>query len=170
MTTQLEHAPALAAPPTALAGPRFRPAYLAALLVATAVLYLWNITINGMGNQFYAAATQAGSRNWEALLFGSLDPQNFITVDKPPLSQWVMGLSGQLFGFSSASMLIPQALMAVAQINLAEVMLGHERDEGFDRANVERTRRLANVVGPLGRRLVRRGGVISFWENDLWFV
>ena len=57
---------------------------LAVLLAATAVLYLWDITINGMGNQFYAAAAQAGSRNWEALLFGSLDSHNFITVDKPP--------------------------------------------------------------------------------------
>ena len=82
---------------------------LAALLVATAVMYLWNITINGMGNQFYAAAAQAGSMNWEALLFGSLDRHNFITVDKPPVSQWVMALSGQIFGFSSASMLIPIA-------------------------------------------------------------
>jgi 4-amino-4-deoxy-L-arabinose transferase-like glycosyltransferase len=88
------------------------------LLVATAVMYLWNITINGMGNQFYAAAAQAGSKNWEALLFGSLDTQNFITVDKPPVSQWVMGLSGQIFGFNSASMLIPQALMAVAAVAL----------------------------------------------------
>src|ERR1700760_761224 len=91
---------------------------LAALLVATAVMYLWNITINGMGNQFYAAAAQAGSQSWHALLFGSLDPPNFITVDKPPVSQWVMGLSGQIFGFSSASMLIPQALMAVAAVAL----------------------------------------------------
>ncbi|BBY26654.1 glycosyltransferase family 39 protein [Mycolicibacterium sediminis] len=91
---------------------------LGALLVGTAVLYLWRITVNGMGNGFYAAATQAGSSNWEALLFGSLDPHNFITVDKPPLSQWVMGLSGQLFGFSSASMLIPQALMAVGAVAL----------------------------------------------------
>jgi 4-amino-4-deoxy-L-arabinose transferase-like glycosyltransferase len=91
---------------------------LAALLVATAVMYLWNITINGMGNQFYAAAAQAGSMNWEALLFGSLDPHNFITVDKPPVSQWVIGLSGQIFGFSSASMMIPQALMAVAAVAL----------------------------------------------------
>ena len=88
------------------------------LLVVTAVMYLWNITINGMGNQFYAAAAQAGSKNWEALLFGSLDPQNFITVDKPPVSQWVMGLSGQIFGFNSASMLIPEALMAVASVAL----------------------------------------------------
>ncbi|MDG3016562.1 mannosyltransferase, partial [Corynebacteriales bacterium D3-21] len=80
---------------------------LVLLLAGTAVTYLWNITVNGMGNQFYAAAAQAGSTNWEALLFGSLDTGNFITVDKPPLSQWVMGLSGQIFGFSSASMLIP---------------------------------------------------------------
>jgi 4-amino-4-deoxy-L-arabinose transferase-like glycosyltransferase len=88
------------------------------LLAATAVMYLWNITVNGMGNQFYAGAAQAGSTNWEALLFGSLDTQNFMTVDKPPVSQWVMGLSGQIFGFSSASMLIPEALMAVATVAL----------------------------------------------------
>src|SRR6478609_12021317 len=91
---------------------------LAVLLAATAITYLWNITANGMGNQFYAGAAQAGSKNWEALLFGSLDPANFITVDKPPVSQWVMGLSGQLFGFSSASMLVPEALMAVGCVAL----------------------------------------------------
>ncbi|WP_330250254.1 glycosyltransferase family 39 protein [Nocardia sp. NBC_00565] len=91
---------------------------LAVLLIGTAVAYLWNITVNAMGNGFYAAAAWSGSRDWKALLFGSLDPGNFITVDKPPVSQWVMGLSGQLFGFSSASMLIPQALMAVATVAL----------------------------------------------------
>ncbi|CAM4227179.1 glycosyltransferase family 39 protein [Nocardia ninae] len=95
---------------------RWERAGLAALLIGTAVAYLWHITVNGMGNNFYAAATWAGSRSWKALLFGSLDPSNFITVDKPPVSQWVMGLSGQLFGFSSASMLVPQALMAVAAV------------------------------------------------------
>jgi 4-amino-4-deoxy-L-arabinose transferase-like glycosyltransferase len=91
---------------------------LGILLAATAVLYLWNVTVNGLANQYYAAAVQAGSSNWEALLFGSLDANNFITVDKPPLSLWVMGISGQLFGFSSASMLVPQALMAVAAVAL----------------------------------------------------
>jgi 4-amino-4-deoxy-L-arabinose transferase-like glycosyltransferase len=91
---------------------------LSMLLLITAVLYLWNISINGMGNQFYAGAAWSGSMNWEALLFGSLDPRNFITVDKPPVSQWLMGLSGQVFGFSSASMLIPQAVMGVAAVAL----------------------------------------------------
>lgn len=97
---------------------RWERAGLAVLLIGTAVAYLWNITVNAMGNGFYAAAAWSGSRDWKALLFGSLDPGNFITVDKPPVSQWVMGLSGQLFGFSSASMLIPQALMAVATVAL----------------------------------------------------
>ena len=58
------------------------------------------------------------ARTGRRLLFGSLDSNNFITVDKPPVSQWVMGLSGQIFGFSSASMLIPEALMAVAAVAL----------------------------------------------------
>ncbi|WP_133691815.1 glycosyltransferase family 39 protein [Mycobacterium sp. BK086] len=101
-----------------LSSTAWRRIALGALLVATAITYLWNITVNGMGNGFYAGAAQAGSKNWEALLFGSVDPNNFITVDKPPVSQWVMGLSGQIFGFSSASMLIPEALMAVAAVAL----------------------------------------------------
>ncbi len=105
-------------PPTRSSANTWNRVGLIVLLVGTAVMYLWNITVNGMGNQFYAAAAQAGSMNTEALLFGSLDPHNFITVDKPPVSQWVMGLSGQIFGFSSASMLIPQALMAVASVAL----------------------------------------------------
>jgi 4-amino-4-deoxy-L-arabinose transferase-like glycosyltransferase len=104
--------------PTRLTATTWNRVGLVVLLVGTAVMYLWNITINGMGNQFYAAAAQAGSMNWEALLFGSLDPHNFITVDKPPVSQWVMGLSGRIFGFSSASMMIPQALMGVAAVAL----------------------------------------------------
>jgi 4-amino-4-deoxy-L-arabinose transferase-like glycosyltransferase len=101
-----------------LSSTAWRRIALGVLLVATAITYLWNITINGMGNGFYAGAAQAGSKNWEALLFGSVDPNNFITVDKPPVSQWVMGLSGQVFGFSSASMLIPEALMAVGAVAL----------------------------------------------------
>jgi 4-amino-4-deoxy-L-arabinose transferase-like glycosyltransferase len=120
-TTLSAPPPAPAAPddqPTTATASRWDRGALAVLLVATAALYLWNITINGMGNQFYAGAAQAGSKDWEALLFGSLDPANFITVDKPPVSQWVMGLSGQLFGFSSAAMMIPQALMAVASVAL----------------------------------------------------
>jgi 4-amino-4-deoxy-L-arabinose transferase-like glycosyltransferase len=89
---------------------------LAALLTATAVLYLWNLSASGYGNTFYAAAAQAGSQSWSAWFFGSLDAQNFITVDKPPASLWVSGLSVRLFGMNSWSVMAPQALMGVAAV------------------------------------------------------
>ena len=65
---------------------------------------------------FYAAAAQAGSHSWSAWFFGSLDAKNFITVDKPPASLWVTGLSVRLFGMNSWSVLAPQALMGVASV------------------------------------------------------
>ncbi|WP_197914567.1 glycosyltransferase family 39 protein [Rhodococcoides fascians] len=86
------------------------------LLAATATLYLWNLTASGYANTFYAAAVQAGTKDWTAWFFGSLDSENFITVDKPPAALWVMGLSARLFGFSSFSLLLPQALMGVAAV------------------------------------------------------
>jgi 4-amino-4-deoxy-L-arabinose transferase-like glycosyltransferase len=72
----------------------------------------------GWANEFYAAAVQAGTQSWKALLFGSFDAGNSITVDKPPAAMWVMGLSGRIFGFSTLSMLVPQALMGVASVGL----------------------------------------------------
>ena len=91
---------------------------LAALLVATAGAYLWNLTASGWANSFYTAAVQAGTESWKAFFFGSIDSSNFITVDKPPASLWVMELSGRLFGFSSASMLVPQVLEGVLTVAL----------------------------------------------------
>jgi len=86
---------------------------LAAVLVGTAVLYLWNLGASGWANAFYSAAAQAGSQDWAAWFFGSSDAANSITVDKPPASLWIMGLSVRIFGLSSWSILVPQALMGV---------------------------------------------------------
>ena len=94
-----------------------RPALLA-LLVGTAVLYLWGLSASGYANDFYAAAVHAGTQSWKAWLFGSLDSGNAITVDKPPAALWVMALSARIFGFSSWSLLVPQALMGVASVAL----------------------------------------------------
>jgi 4-amino-4-deoxy-L-arabinose transferase-like glycosyltransferase len=105
-------------PPRPEPQPRWvRPAVLA-LLAATAVLYLWGLSSSGWANNYYAAAAQAGTQDWKALLFGSLDAGNAITVDKPPAALWVMGLSGRLFGFNAFTMLLPQALMGVAAVAL----------------------------------------------------
>ena len=99
-----------------------RPAWelpaLAGLLVATAVLYIVDLSASGYANAFYSAAVEAGSKSWKAFFFGSFDSSNFITVDKPPASLWVMDLSARLFGVSSWSILVPQALEGVAAVGL----------------------------------------------------
>jgi 4-amino-4-deoxy-L-arabinose transferase-like glycosyltransferase len=104
------------APPVTTSRPGVVRGALAVLLVGTAVLYLWNLSASGYANDFYAAAVQAGTQSWKALLFGSLDPGNTITVDKPPASLWIMGLSGRIFGFNAWSLLVPQAIEGVLSV------------------------------------------------------
>ena len=94
-----------------------RPA-LIGLLAVTAVLYLWNLGASGWGNAFYAAAVQAGATSWKAFFFGSFDSANFITVDKPPASLWVMEISARIVGVNAWSILVPQALEGVAAVGL----------------------------------------------------
>jgi 4-amino-4-deoxy-L-arabinose transferase-like glycosyltransferase len=96
--------------------PRWARPALVALLVGTAVLYLWTLSESGWANSFYSAAVQAGSKSWKAFFFGSSDAANAITVDKPPLSLWPMALSVRLFGLSSFAILLPQALMGVGTV------------------------------------------------------
>ena len=94
-----------------------RPALLA-LLVATALLYLVGLGRSGWANAFYSAAVQAGTQSWKAFFFGSSDAASFITVDKPPASLWVMGISARLFGVNAWSILVPQALMGVTAVGV----------------------------------------------------
>src|ERR1700710_251201 len=108
----------MASPPPARRRPAWELPSLADLLVGTAVLYLWNLSASGNGNDFYAAAVQAGTKSWKAFFYGSFDSSNFITVDKPPASLWPMEISGRIFGFHSWSMLVPQALLGVASVGL----------------------------------------------------
>ncbi|MGH1561378.1 ArnT family glycosyltransferase [Mumia sp. DW29H23] len=91
---------------------------LVLLLAGTAVAYCWNLSINGYANEYYAMAVQAGSDSWKAWFFGALDASNGITVDKTPASLWLMGLSARVLGFSSFSMLLPQALLGVASVGV----------------------------------------------------
>jgi len=96
---------------------------LLGLLISTAILYLWDLGASGYGNDFYAAAVQAGTKSWKAFFFGSFDSSNFITVDKPPASLWPMEIAGRIFGFNSWSMLAPQALEGVLAVWLLYAMV-----------------------------------------------
>lgn len=82
-------------------------------LLAVLALYTWNLAASGYANSFYSAAVQAGAESWKAFFYGSLDAGNSITVDKTPGSLWLMALSVRIFGLSSWSILLPQALLGV---------------------------------------------------------
>ncbi len=105
-----------------------RPAlWLIALLAG--VLTLWGLTRNGYANTYYAEAAQAATRSWRALLTNALDVSGSDSLDKGPLSNVLMGLSGRLFGFSSFSMLLPEALCGIGAVlvlhNTVKRTLGH---------------------------------------------
>jgi 4-amino-4-deoxy-L-arabinose transferase-like glycosyltransferase len=93
------------------------PAHVGVIALA-AVTFMWNLTVSGFANTYYSMAAQAASQSWSAWFWGSLDAANFITVDKPPLATMLMGLSVRLFGLSSWSILLPEALAGVATIAL----------------------------------------------------
>src|SRR6202035_5377735 len=101
--------------------------WLVALLAG--VLTLWGLTRNGFANTYYAEAAQAASRSWTAWLTNAVDVSGYTSVDKGPLPNMLMGLSGRLFGFSSFSMLLPEALSGIGSVlilhNLVRRTLGH---------------------------------------------
>ncbi|QIH99922.1 glycosyltransferase family 39 protein [Rhodococcoides fascians A21d2] len=117
MTTTIER-PSAAESSAPAATPRWELIGLVALLFGTGVAYIWGLGASGWANSFYSAAIQAGSVSWKAFFFGSSDAANSITVDKPPMSLWLMSLSVRIFGLNTWAMLVPQALLGVASVAL----------------------------------------------------
>jgi 4-amino-4-deoxy-L-arabinose transferase-like glycosyltransferase len=91
---------------------------LIVLLVVAGALNLWALGVNGYANDYYSAAVRSMTTSWHAFLYGAFDAAGVQTVDKPPLALWVQALSARAFGFSSWSLLVPQALMGVATVGL----------------------------------------------------
>ena len=86
------------------------------VLALATFLYTYHLDQNGLGNTYYSAAVKSMSESWSAFFFGSIDTSNFITVDKPPAALWVEAISVRIFGFSSWSLLLPEALAGVAAV------------------------------------------------------
>lgn len=90
-------------------------------LVVTSVallLNLANLSVNGLGNQYYTAATRSMASSWSSWFFASLDPGNFISVDKPPMFLWIEAIPVRLFGVSTWTVLGPAALAGAAAVAL----------------------------------------------------
>lgn len=82
-------------------------------LILSALLNVWNLAQNGFSNTYYSAAVQSMLQSWRNFFFASYDAGGFITVDKPPVALWIQAISAKLFGFSSLSILLPEALAGV---------------------------------------------------------
>lgn len=89
---------------------------LLVVLCVSAFLNFWNLSANGYGNSYYAAAVRSMTQSWHNFFFASFDPGGFITVDKPPVALWVQAASAKVFGFSGTSLLLPEALAGVASV------------------------------------------------------
>jgi len=105
-----------------------RPGLIATAVIA-AVLTCWALTISGDANAYYANAALAASKSWTAFFTNAADLSGYVSLDKGPLSDWMMGLSGRIFGFSSLSMLLPNAICGVGAVvllhNLVRRTVGH---------------------------------------------
>lgn len=90
-------------------------AFVAILVLAT-VLYGWRLWSADWGNTYYTAAIKAMSHDWKAFLFGSFDPDNVVTVDKPPASLWPQVFSVWIFGYHPWSIMLPEAVEGVLTV------------------------------------------------------
>ncbi|MEU5991654.1 glycosyltransferase family 39 protein [Spirillospora sp. NPDC047418] len=96
--------------------PRWARPALWAILILAAGLYGWGLSEAGYANSYYSAAVKSGTQSWKAFFFGALDAGSYITVDKPPMALWVMGLSARILGFGTWSLLLPQVIEGVAAV------------------------------------------------------
>ncbi|MEZ4481066.1 MAG: glycosyltransferase family 39 protein [Dehalococcoidia bacterium] len=96
---------------------------LVAVLLLAALLYSWKLDQNGWGNNYYSASAQSMTRSWSNFFFGAFDSEGIVTVDKPPLSQWLIVASVKVFGLNSWSLLLPQAVLGVACVAVLYAMV-----------------------------------------------
>ncbi len=92
---------------------------MAGLFAAVALaltINVWDLSANGFGNLYYAAAARSMTESWHNFFFVAFDSGGFISVDKPPVFLWIDAISVELFGFSSWSLLLPTAIAGAAGV------------------------------------------------------
>jgi 4-amino-4-deoxy-L-arabinose transferase-like glycosyltransferase len=97
-----------------------RAAVLAAIAGVTAIAALlrFGAFAGVQPNPFYDAAVRSMSQSWHNFFFGAFDPSGAVSVDKPPVDLWFQAASVKLFGFSSVSLRLPEALAGTLAVPL----------------------------------------------------
>lgn len=89
-----------------------------AILLLASLLNSYGLRDAGFGNLYYAAAVKSMAMNWHNFLFAAFDPAGFLAVDKPPIGLWLQVLTTQIFGFTSVSLRLPQAVAGILTVAL----------------------------------------------------
>ncbi|WP_028058678.1 glycosyltransferase family 39 protein [Candidatus Solirubrobacter pratensis] len=71
---------------------------------------------------FYDAAVRSMGTSWHDFLFGALEPGGSVAIDKPAPALWPQVVATKLLGFSTASLLVPEALAGAASVGLVYVL------------------------------------------------
>lgn len=71
----------------------------------------WNVGRADLANPYYAAAAATVADSGGAALFGTFDPGDFVTIDKPPASLWAPAAAISLFGLSSWTVVGPSVVL-----------------------------------------------------------
>jgi len=83
------------------------------LALGAAALTVWGVW-SGSRSEYYASIALSMSQNWQNFFFGAFDPSGTVTLDKIPGSFWIPALFVRALGFSTFSVILPNALAAVA--------------------------------------------------------
>ena len=67
---------------------------------------------------FYDAAVRSMTLSWHNFFFGAFEPGGSVSIDKPPVDLWLQVASVKLFGFTSTTLKLPEALAGIAAVPL----------------------------------------------------
>jgi 4-amino-4-deoxy-L-arabinose transferase-like glycosyltransferase len=67
---------------------------------------------------FYDAAVRSMTLSFHNFFFGAFEPGGSVSIDKPPVDLWLQVASVKLFGFTSLTLKLPEALAGIAAVPL----------------------------------------------------
>jgi 4-amino-4-deoxy-L-arabinose transferase-like glycosyltransferase len=90
---------------------------LALITAAAAALRLIDLGAVRL-DPFYDAAVRSMGLSWHNFFFGAYEPGGSVSIDKPPVDLWLQVASVKLFGWSSTSLKLPEALAGTVSVPL----------------------------------------------------
>jgi 4-amino-4-deoxy-L-arabinose transferase-like glycosyltransferase len=67
---------------------------------------------------FYDAAVRSMGLSWHNFFYGAFEPGGTLSIDKPPIDLWLQVLSTKVFGFTSETVRLPEAIAGTLAVPL----------------------------------------------------